>query len=363
MLALDFLIFIVSCLVLAKSGTMIVEALINLSRLLRIKEFILAFVLVAFSTSLPDLSVGITSALQGHPEIYLGALIGANILDISLVVGISVVLAKGIQLKKRGEILKNSLWLLPVAALPVILFIIGGQLSRIDGVILLAVFCVYVYNLYREGRHLDDAVIRKDDLKTLKEEEREERKEEKKDKKKDKKEERKLNHLANKNFIEKTKSIFFFMKDWLFLGVAVTLLVLSANYAVKYAQAISLDLGFPELLIGMFVLSFGTTLPELTFEITAVLKNRRGLLLADPMGSIIINSTLVIGIVSLIHPIKAPFALFLVGAVFMLALIFVFTLFVATEEKLSIKEGIALILLYLIFLFIEISLKSAQFGG
>ncbi len=340
MLLFDLVIFLLFCLIMAKAGTLIVSALSNAAALLRMREFTLAFVVMAISTSLPDLAVGITAALQGSPEIILGAVIGANIIDISLVVGIAVILSRGINLEKREEVLRNSMWLMPIAALPVVLFFIGSRLSRTDGIILIIVFFAYMYFLFREGRHLHDDVIRKDDLRQKLEEKRKETKK------------------SKGKISARLMYVYFFMKDWVILAVSIVALVLSASYAVKYARILSIDLNFPEILIGFFILALGNTLPELVFEISAVLKNRRGLLLGDPMGSIVINSTLVLGIVSLIHPIEAPFILFMSGAIFMLLLIFVFAIFVETEQKLTVREGIILLLLYALFIFIELSLKG-----
>lgn len=342
MLLLDLAIFLLFCLIMAKSGTLIVSTLSNVATLLRIREFTLAFVVMAISTSLPDLAVGITAALQGSPEIILGAVIGANIIDISLVIGIAVILSRGINLEKREEVLRNAMWLIPIASLPVVLFFIGNKLSRTDGIMLILVFLAYMYFLIKEGRHLHDDVIRKDDLRQKLEEKRKEAK------------------RGNKrNISVRLKYVYFFMKDWMILAAAIVALVVSASYAVKYARILSIDLNLPEILIGFFILALGNTLPELVFEISAVLKNRRGLLLGDPMGSIVINSTLVLGVVSLIHPIEAPFILFMSGAIFMLLLIFVFAIFVETEKKLTVKEGIILLLLYALFIFIELSLKGA----
>ncbi|MDP2749355.1 MAG: hypothetical protein Q8O89_00810, partial [Nanoarchaeota archaeon] len=337
MLITNLAIFAIACIVLSRAGLLLVKALSNLSVLLKIREFTLTFIIMSIATSLPDLSIAITSATQGIPELALGAVIGANILDMTLVVGMAIILTGGLDLSKRKEIIKNAFWLLPIAVLPIILFFIGGELSKLDGIILIAVFFIYIYCIFREGRSLQDEAIRKDDIQEVKDERREEKKEKIEEKK-----ERKLFKKRDGVF-GKIFNVFEFMKDWLLLGIAIILLVLSANYAVQYARLLSIDLGFPELLIGLIILAFGATLPELVFEITAALKKRQGLLLADPMGSVVVNSTLVLGLVSVIHPIKAPFILFLTSALFMLFVLFMFAVFVATDRKLTVKEGIVLL--------------------
>jgi len=106
----------------------------------------------------------------------------------------------------------------------------------------------------------------------------------------------------------------------------------------------------PSILIGLFMISIGTTLPELTFESRAVLSKHRYMALGDLIGSVVVNSTLVLGVTSIIQPIVADFLLFLSSASFMIVISFLFMTFVESEKKITIQEGLALILLYTLFI-------------
>src|SRR3989344_4188863 len=149
MLSVNLLIFLAACIVLALSGRWLVKLLVNISKFLNLRGFIVASVIMAFSTSIPELFVGINSALLKTPIISLGNVIGSNIVDITLVIGIAALLARG-KLKYKDS--KTNIDLLFIlAALPLILMGFGNELSRLDGFVLIAVFGLYTYSLIKKG--------------------------------------------------------------------------------------------------------------------------------------------------------------------------------------------------------------------
>jgi len=202
-----------------------------------------------------------------------------------------------------------------IAALPIGLMLMGNELSRLDGAILLAVFLFYMIHLIKE---------RKEFKKEVKE---------------------KIKHL------DIVLNVIIFM-------LSLILLFLSANFVVDYATKISMELLLPPILVGLFIVSIGTTLPELTFDIQAVIKKHPEMALGDVIGSVVINSTLVLGITSIIYPITANFLLFFSSAFLMLIIAFIFATFVESGRKLYLKEGIALVLLYIFFIMIEFYIKT-----
>jgi cation:H+ antiporter len=112
--------------------------------------------------------------------------------------------------------------------------------------------------------------------------------------------------------------------------------------------------------MGLFLISFGTTLPELVFESRAVLMGHSEMALGNLIGTVIVNSTLVLGITSLIQPITADFLLFITAGVFMLIVAFLFATFTESGNRLDIKEGISLILLYAFFVMIEFYVRGIR---
>jgi len=311
---LNLLFFVLSCLVLFGSGALLVKILENIARFLRITEFTAGFIIMAIATSLPEMFIGISSAISKNPSLSLGNVIGANILDLTLVTGLIILAARGIKLKSK-ETKRDSLFMLIPIILLLILSFIGNSLSRVDGIILILVFFVYSYILV----------------------------------KKRKKEFKEPLH----DHIKKYSIVF---QSMLFI-VLIGIMLISSRFVVHYAKLLSIDLNLPPITIGLFLISIGTVLPELTFGISAALKNKGEMALGDQIGTIVVNSTLIIGITAIICPITTKALLFMISAAFLIVSAFLFATFFQTGGKLYVIEGIALILLYLLFVFIELYIR------
>ncbi len=307
----DLIFFSLSCLILVTSGTILVKTLPFLARLFRLSEYVISFILMAFSTSIPELFVGITAATEGNPALALGTVIGSNIVNLSLVGGITIILAR--DFKSSAESRKSSWFMLVFATLPMVLMFLGKGLSKIDGVILIVVFAFYMFVLLS---------------KRTKEE-----------------------HKERAGFLKIFLNILLF-------GISLFLLYYSAKYAVKYASQLSFEFMLPPILIGLFFIALGTSLPELVFGSIAARKGKPDLALGNLIGSVIANSTLILGVTAIITPITANFLLYLTSAIFMIVIVFLFIVFLDSDRKLSWKEGIALILFYVLFLIIELNIPN-----
>lgn len=306
---LDLLFFTLSCLALVVAGGMLVRSLPTIAVAFRMSPFLLSFVLMAVSTSLPELFVGITSAREGNSALALGTVIGSNIANLTLIGGLSIILARGFKTSKIAR--KDSWMMLLLAVLPVILMVFDYELSRLDGAILLIVFALYMIFLLakRETEEFRDKI--------------------------------KIGKL---------------LLSFLGFIAGLFLLFYSAKYAVKYASLLAFDMMMPPILIGIFFLALGTSLPELIFSTIAVRKKQSDLVLGNLIGSVIANSTLILGVTAIIQPITANFLLYLTSSVFMIAIIFLFTVFLDTGRELSWKEGMALVIFYVLFLLIELNI-------
>jgi cation:H+ antiporter len=297
--------------VLFASGIVLVESLSKIARFLRITEFTAAFIIMAIATSLPELFVGISSALEKSPSLSLGNIIGANILNLTLVTGLIILAGRGLKIESKETKKDALLMLIPIAAL-IILSFIGNSLSRIDGAILVCIFFIYSYRLI------------------------EKRKQEFKEK------------LENE--IKRYEIV---IHSMLFV-VSLLLMFYSSKLVVHYAILLSQALKVPTIVIGLFLISIGTVLPELTFGISAALKNKGEMALGDQIGTIVVNSTFIIGIVAIIQPIKTSMMIFMISAAFLLFSAFIFATFFQVSRKLYVIEAIALIFLYLLFVFVEV---------
>lgn len=297
--------FILATIPLIISGVFLVKSLSKISRYLHISEFTASFLIMSVTTSMPELFVGISSALNGNPSLSMGNILGANMINLALIGGIFVILNKGINLEKKQEKKDIHLMIFSIV-LMIILFLIGNSLSRIDGIILLSVFFFNVYIVYKENRKTGIT---------------------------------KRHGITKKHFI---KNIIIFI-------IGGIILFISANYVVKYAKLIAIDFNSPEVLIGIFLVSFATTLPELIFGIQAIIMKHGTMSIGDQIGIIFENITLILAIVAIIHPIEIALNLFLLPAISLLITGILFAKMQKSHNKLSILEGIILIGIYIIF--------------
>lgn len=312
MLLLNILYFVLSCLALVISGSFLVRSLSKIARFLQISEFSAAFIIMSIATSMPELFVGVSSALSNSPELSLGNVIGASIMDLTLIAGILILLNKEIKTTKR--IGKDTYFALMGIILVIVLFVIGKSLSKIDGVILLCFFFLNAYRVFKK---------------------------------------RKKYTKKFKNGSER-KNRFLYLLIFL---IALIGLFISANFVVRHASTLAFDLNLPKMIIGLFLLSIATTLPELVFGLSATNLKHKEMSLGNLIGAVITNSTLVLGIVSLISPIHVEFLPFITSTVFMFVCAFIFTTFLITGKKLETLEGISLILIYVLFVIIEFFIK------
>ncbi|MFQ6049799.1 MAG: sodium:calcium antiporter [Candidatus Paceibacterales bacterium] len=315
MIWLYILIFIISSLALVRSGIWVVRSLTRVAQFLGWREFIVASILMAFSTSLPELFIGITSALHQRPQLSFGVVIGSNIVALTLIIGIGTILAKGLEFK--GRILQRSSFYAGIYGLLPLLLMLDGKVSRTDGVILLLALAFYFFQL-------------------LSEEER-------------------FTRIFSDNLKEGWLPFKIFLRDLvLFLG-GTGLLLLSAEGIVFSASKLAVTFNLSLIVIGAVLIALGTSLPEIAFEIRAIQLGHKKMILGDVMGSVVVNSALVLGLVALISPFEIlNFSPYLIGIIFTVATCLFFVIFARTDRKITKKEAIFLIEIYILFVLVEI---------
>lgn len=313
MLWLNLFIFLIACLILFFSGSFLVKSLSKIARFLRIQEFTAGFIIIAIATSIPELFVGIASALKRNTALALGNVIGSNIVDLTLIAGIGIILVKGYKIKTK-ETKKDALFMVALAALPLLLMVMGKSISRLDGVVLLLAFSFYIARMLRKRKYYPKIYDE--------------------------------NQVGRKAIV---LNVFLFV-------LSLIVLFFSAHYVIVYGSALSIDLALPPIIIGLFLIAFATSLPELVFETNALLRGHSEMALGDLIGSVIANSSLVLGVTALIYPISADFFLAVSSGIFMILVCFIFATFVESK-RLHWKEGVSLILLYIFFILLEFFIK------
>ena len=255
---MDIIIFIVSMSALIYGADFIIEESEKIALHFDISPFIIGATLVALGTSLPEMAVSMSASLQGSGDIAVANVIGSTIFNISLVLGFVFLIAKKIS-PKRDLFAKDSAWSL----FPILIFILmslDGKLSMLDGFLFLLLMGAYLLFLIQSNQVEE---IEDDD-----------------------------------------KEKFAWGKTLGLLLVGFLFVVLGADFAIDSASNIARDFGVSEWLIGLFLVAFGTSLPELTVAIKAARANNADMAIGAIIGSNVANFTMVLGLSSIINPLN-----------------------------------------------------------
>ena len=312
------LVFLASCLAFYFSGELIVKSLIKIAKFLGWKEFVVSFLVMAFVGSLPNLFVGISSALHNIPQLSFGDVIGGNVVDLTLSIALAALFAKeGIPAKSR-TIHSTLLFTIIAAALPIFL-IWDGVLSRMDGFLMIVLFFVYVAWLFSKKERFAKTC---EDTAPIAE-----------------------------SFKASFSGIFKII-------LCLTVFAVAAEGIVRSARYFADTFNWPIILIGLFVVGLGNCAPEMFFAVSAA-KNKLGwMVLGDLMGAIIAPATLVLGIVAVINPIEINnFSPFGIARIFTFIAIFFFFFFIKNDSRISKKEAVFLLFVYVAFIITEIFVR------
>jgi cation:H+ antiporter len=249
---------------------------------------------------------------------------GGNIVNITLAVALAVFACRKGGLPAESRMVQTSaIFTVLFAILPFVL-IYDGVLGRLDGLILILFFVLYVFWLFAKKERFS---------KIYQEEE---------------------NKNADKigNYLIKTKIL---LKDVGIVFLGLIGLILSSKFLVSSTQEISLSLNIGLPLLGILIVGLGDTLPEIYFGIVSARKNQNWMILGDILGAIIFPATLILGIIAMLHPIViADFSPFLIARVFLVISALYFLFAIKTGQKITKKEGVVLLLIYILFLIVEI---------
>jgi len=314
-LIFQILIFIVSIFALSWLSSRLVGTLIVVAKFLKWREFIIAFFIMAFAASLPNLFVDINAAMNGMPEVAFGDIVGGNLLDLTLVIAIAVLFSSKFLPAESEMIQKSAIFTSIIAVLPILL-IWDGELGRADGVVLLMAFALYTWWLFaKEDRF--KKVYRGRPSKT-------------------------------------PKSWFSLIWDFAKMIVFVALLLVASHFIVGSAQTFSENFNIPLSLVGILIIGAGNVFPETYFAIISAKKGEGWLVLGDIMGSVIVCATLVLGVVALLFPFQIDdLSPFLITRIFTIIAALIFILFVKTGKKITKNEGLLFMLLYVVFIIVQ----------
>lgn len=309
-------IFIFSCVLLSWLSSRLIKSLIQIGKYLQWKEFVITFFVMAFATSLPNFFVDFNAIFQGLPEIAFGDIIGGNLIDLTIVLAIAVFFTKRGLSAESHMVQSSAIFTSAIAVLPLFL-ITDGKLERIDGIILLFAFCFYAWWIFGEKSRF-----------------------------------RKVYSGKKENLIKDFKG---FLLSLAKIVIFLILLILSSFAVVESAKIFAGSLGISLALVGVLIVALGNAFPETYFAIISARQKENWMVLGELMGSVIICATLVLGLIALIAPFEIHnLSIFLLARVFLVIAALFSLLFIKTEKKISKKEGLFLLLIYIVFLLAEV---------
>lgn len=298
---------------LIKGADLFVNGSSNIARLLRVPPILIGLTIVAFGTSSPEATVSIIAALEGSADVSLGNVIGSNIFNITLVVGITAYIYP---LKVESETVKKEIPFTLLAS--VVLLVLASDmalqglnenlLTRSDGLIFLLFLSIFVYYVFE--------VAMKSRKKTVK---------------------------------EKVPASIKWGKSITLGLVGLAAIIFGGNVVVKNGTEIARSLGMSETLVGLTIIAIGTSLPELVTSITAALKKESEIALGNIVGSNIFNILFVLGSASAISPLPVNDKVF-TDIVAMIILTVLLLIFSRTNYKIGKMEGIILVVFYVAYL-------------
>ncbi len=304
---LNIFLLIFGMFLLIKGADLFVEGSSCLAKILHIPSLIIGLTLVSIGTSLPELSVSLTASIQGMNDMNFGNIIGSNIFNTYIVIGVSAMITP---LFVSKNMKKYDIPILCFIYLLLVLFsfvITPNILSLCESIILFILTLLYLTFL----------ILRS---------------------KKESKQEKK-NPSKNRNW--KT--------SFLFIIIGLIAIIAGGQFVVKSASTIAIQLGMSELLVGLTIVAIGTSLPELTTSIVAAKKKENDIAIGNAIGSCIFNVLLILGLSSIIQPVKIANSSFVDVIVMLISGIFIF-LFSWKKQKINFIHGFLLTLMYIGYL-------------
>lgn len=279
----------------------LVKGAVAIALAIGIPALIVALTIVAFGTSAPELIVSLDANNQGKGDFALGNVIGSNICNLALVMGIVAILRP---IGVHSQLVKREMPLLLVATITFVLMLLDGQLGRIDGAILaFGVLAYTFFSIYEARMHPEEAVDAICELPIGEEDELEDSI----DAEVDADATTKLK-IATEEVAETTKKGTSAQAMLINIGLVVVgfaFLVFGANRLVLGGENLARMFGIPEAVIAMTLVAFGTSLPELATSVVATLKNQGDIVTGNAIGSCIFNLLAVAGITACVSPILA----------------------------------------------------------
>ncbi|WP_227936413.1 calcium/sodium antiporter [Alkalihalobacillus deserti] len=310
-----YILLLVGFALLIKGADYFIDGSSNIAALFRVPPLIVGLTIVAFGTGAPEATVSIIAALEGNADVTIGNIVGSNILNISLVVGVTAFI---FPLSVERPTIKKEI---PFAFLATVgLFVLmsdrvlnisnANMITRSDGIIFLLFFSIFLYYVIEAAR----------------------------------------NSREQTNEISvNTEETGTWGKNTLITIAGLSAIVFGGYLVVESSTDIAYRFGMSETLVGLTIVAIGSSLPELITSVTAAMKQQSEIALGNIVGSCIFNVLFVLGISSIISPLPVNDKLFFDVIVLLVLTVFLFA-FSRTKYKVAKSEGLILSIFYIMYL-------------
>ncbi|MGN0170798.1 MAG: calcium/sodium antiporter [Lachnospiraceae bacterium] len=307
---MDYLILIVGFVLLIKGADYFVEGSASVAKKLKVPSFIIGMTIVAMGTSAPECAVSIAASVKNSNELAISNVVGSNMFNLMVVCGICALMVP--LTIAMGTLKKEFPFSILVGILLLGLGVTGMQVGRIEGLILLVVFGLFLYYMVISGlRQRKELTEGEDEIEQIKD-------------------------------IPTYICVFYIL-------IGAVAIAGGGDLVVDSASRIAIRFGMSQTLVGLTIVACGTSLPELVTSIVAARKNEVDMALGNVIGSNIFNVLLVLGVAAAISPVEVIGAniIDLIAMTIMSLLVFAFTI---KDKKISKTQGIVMLLVYLGFI-------------
>lgn len=273
-----------------------------------ISNLVIGLTIVAFGTSAPELVVSLNASMSGQGDIAIGNIVGSNIFNIALILGVSAAIHP---LQAKRQLTRIDIPILIVASIAITILFWDGKLGRLEGgIFLVAIIAYTLFSLYYSRKH-------------------------------EKKIEKEIGEL------DKQPEPWY--KDLLYIAGGLAILIFASDLLVDNAVSIAQELGISEAVIGLTVVAAGTSMPELATSVVSALKKNPDIAIGNIVGSNLFNILAIAGTSSLVHPIVSKNINY-IDLLVMLGLTLLLFPLVKSGQKISRAEGWLLIIMYVGYL-------------
>ena len=310
---LSIFFIIVGFALLIVSADLLVDGASGIARKFHIPEIIIGLTIVSIGTSMPELFVSITSALDGYSDMAIGNIIGSNLSNLLLILGLSAII-KPVVFQKETRLYEIPMCLIFIIILMCFCNSENG-ISREEAIILLLLFCFFIgYTIFMGKRESKNSIIE-----------------------------------INVNESKKNNTI----KDIILIVLGIVGLKIGGDLAVNNAVDVANYFNISEKIISLTILAVGTSLPELVTSVTAAIKGNSDIAIGNIIGSNIFNILLIIGVSALIKPITYNVTYnFDLSILLLSTIILAIFPFIPPKEKMSRSNGVIYFLMYIVYLIV-----------